>query len=447
MKKIFFLLAISFMMILASCSDDDDAATALMNVKVKLTLPAGIENVSLKDVPMTFSSGEMIYNAKTTEAGVAEFTVPAGVYTAAATSTQVIEGNAYYTLNAVKENITVNTAWETEKPVVLEMVASKASQVIIKEIYTGGTTNPETGKTANTDHYITLYNNSPATVSLENLAIGNTGANAYAPTTGFVQNGKLTYENEDWIPVTDGTFYFPEALSIEPYSDVVVVLRSAIDHTQTNKASVDLSHADYVCYDPQSGYADPICYKAPSSNIPSSHYLKANKWGLMAYWFYSDNTPAFFIYQTDGKNVTDYFADASLNMMPPMVPSPVYMSKKMSRSWILDAVDTYGLDFIGMNYKRMTADLDAGYVFYTLNKGYSIYRNVDKAATEAIPGNKEKLVYNYSLGTQDIENGSTDKSGIDAEASMKNGAKIIYMDTNNSTNDFHLRKECAQRAK
>ena len=447
MKKLFYLMAISFMMILASCSDDDDTATALMNVKVKLTLPAGVENVSLKDVPVTFTSGEIIYDAKTAETGVAEFTVPAGVYTAAATSTQVIEGNAYYTLNAVKENITVNTAWETEKPVVLEMVASKASQVIIKEIYTGGTTNPETQKTENTDHYITLYNNSPEAVSLKNLAIGNTGGNAYAPTTGFVQNGVLTYENEDWIPVSDGTFYFPEELSIEPYTDVVVVLRSAIDHTQTNKASVDLSNADYVCYDPQSGYADPTAYKAPSSKIPSNHYLKAAKWGVMPFWFYSDNTPAFFIYQAEGKTVSEYFADASLDILPPLVPVPNFKAKKMSRSWILDAVDTYGLDFIDMNYKRMTTELDAGYVFYTLNKGYSIYRNVDKAATEAIPGNSGKLVYNYALGTQDIENGSTDKSGIDAEASMKNGAKIVYMDTNNSTNDFHLRKECAQRAK
>ena len=35
---------------------------------------------------------------------------------------------------------------------------------------------------------------------------------------------------------------------------------------------------------------------------------------------------------------------------------------------------------------------------------------------------------------------STDLSGIDAEASIANGAHIIYMDTNNSMNDFHQRK-------
>ncbi|MEE3406725.1 MAG: DUF4876 domain-containing protein, partial [Candidatus Cryptobacteroides sp.] len=74
-------------------------------------------------------------------------------------------------------------------------------------------------------------------------------------------------------------------------------------------------------------------------------------------------------------------------------------------------------------------------------KGYSVYRNVDKEATEAIEGNKEKLVYNYAGGTEDPEiNGNTDPSGIDAEASIANGAIIIYKDTNNSTSDFHIRK-------
>lgn len=73
--------------------------------------------------------------------------------------------------------------------------------------------------------------------------------------------------------------------------------------------------------------------------------------------------------------------------------------------------------------------------------GYSIYRNVDKEATEALPENEGKLVYNYGLGTTTINGGtSTDLSSIDAEASIANGAHIIYMDTNNSMNDFHQRR-------
>ena len=64
---------------------------------------------------------------------------------------------------------------------------------------------------------------------------------------------------------------------------------------------------------------------------------------------------------------------------------------------------------------------------------------MDKEATEALPENEGKLVYGYTGGTDDVE-GSTDPSGIDAEASIANGAHIIYSDTNDSFIDFHQKK-------
>lgn len=80
-------------------------------------------------------------------------------------------------------------------------------------------------------------------------------------------------------------------------------------------------------------------------------------------------------------------------------------------------------------------------------QGYSIYRNVDKAATEALPENAGKLVYGYSLGTLDYKGAqSTDPSGIDAEASIRNGAHIVYQDTNNSGNDFHQRAKASLKS-
>jgi hypothetical protein len=85
--------------------------------------------------------------------------------------------------------------------------------------------------------------------------------------------------------------------------------------------------------------------------------------------------------------------------------------------------------------------VNVGYISYTNNYGNTLYRNVDKAATEAILGNAGKLVYNYSLGVGE----STDPSGIDAEASIRNGAHIIYKETNNTTQDFHQRSRASLR--
>ena len=85
----------------------------------------------------------------------------------------------------------------------------------------------------------------------------------------------------------------------------------------------------------------------------------------------------------------------------------------------------------------LTKKIDGGYVKLTNYLGHTVYRNVDKEATEALTENAGKLVYNYALGVDD----STDPSGIDAEASMKNGAHIIFSDTNNSIADFHERQQ------
>src|SRR5690606_6734667 len=117
--------------------------------------------------------------------------------------------------------------------------------------------------------------------------------------------------------------------------------------------------------------------------------------------------------------------------------------KKVPTDWIVDGMESFLIGNDG-NHKRLTTTVDAGFVYHINKEGYSLYRNVNKSATEALPENSGKLVYNYGKGTDKVvglEHGSTDPSGIDAEASIKNGARIIYMDTNNSTNDFHLRNE------
>ena len=106
-------------------------------------------------------------------------------------------------------------------------------------------------------------------------------------------------------------------------------------------------------------------------------------------------------------------------------------------SWVLDALDIWPGE--GTTYfNRFPLSVNAGHAVIDKAKGYTMYRNVDKAATEAIPGNSGKLVYNYA-GAVNAET-DDDPSGIDAEASIAAGAKIVYMDTNNSANDFHMRK-------
>ena len=124
--------------------------------------------------------------------------------------------------------------------------------------------------------------------------------------------------------------------------------------------------------------------------------------------------------------------------------------KKVPVEWVIDAIEVFNYGNAG-NQKRLTPTLDAGYVELFNQHGFTLYRNVDKTATEAIAENAGKIIYNYSLGTQNVAikdqviKGTTDPSEIDAEASIKNGTRIVYKDTNNSSNDFHQRIKASLR--
>ena len=194
-------------------------------------------------------------------------------------------------------------------------------------------------------------------------------------------------------------------------------------------------------FDPESGYNNSSYYPTPSEWIPTNHYLKAIEVGVANAWPFSVSSPALVVFQTKdvtpaeyAQNVNNYWYDGGGS-------NSVKRCVKVPNEWIVDAIEVYSKDYQSSCVKRLTADVDAGYVFMTNYKGHSIYRNVDQEATEGLVENKDLLVYNYVLGVDD----STDPSGIDAEASRQRGAHIIYQDTNNATNDFHERQLCSLR--
>ncbi len=308
-----------------------------------------------------------------------------------------------------------------------------ADQVIIKELYNGGCTKDD-GKTFQFDKGIILYNNCGQKAVINNLCFGiGAPANGHANNKNYGEDGKLTYESQGFIPAWHGIWWFTESLEIEPYSQVVVNIFGAIDNTQTVSQSVNYANADYYCmYDPESGYNHTGYYPTPADVIPTSHYLKAKEYGQGTGWTISVTSPAIFIFQT--KDTTPAaFAENADNLWYDggNEGKTVFACLKVPNEWIIDGMEVYQTAKVSESVKRLTSDIDAGYAGLTSYLGHSLYRNVDQEATEALPENDGKLVYNYV----------TDTSGIDAEASIKKGAHIIYLDTNNSSNDFHERQQ------
>ena len=319
-----------------------------------------------------------------------------------------------------------------------------ADQIIIKEVYSGGVMLDDGSKSYHFDKCIILYNNCPQQAVANNLCFGFCSPyNAQASNNNYLENGKLSYESQGFIPALNGIWYYPHSLVMEPYSQVVINVHGAIDNTQTVSNSVNYANKDYYCmYDPESGYDHTSYYPTPADVIPTSHYLKAVRYGLGNGWALSTTAPAVYIFQT--KNATpDVYATTAENQWYDGGKTHQESGHciKVPNEWIIDGVEVYTTTKKEDCKKRLTADIDAGYVWLTNQLGHSIYRNVDKESTEALSENAGKLVYNYSLGVDS----STDPSGIDAEASIKNGAHIIYLDTNNSTADFHERQKCSLR--
>lgn len=434
MKKYFVMMMMAVMAFsLTACKDDDDAVQ-LVKLTVQVTGASDVEDFDVELVNATTASSYM----KTTDAkGTVTFEVTPGIYNASVSEILYIEGYRYV-YNGTTSNITLTAG--KDATATIQLKEAKTSQVIIKELYNGGC-KIDDGKNFQQDKCIILYNNTGVKATLTNLGFGMASpANSQANNKNYGEDGKLTYEADGFTPSWNGIWFYNGTIEIEPYSQLVINVQGAIDNTQTHSQSINYANAQYYCmYDPESGYNSSSYYPTPADVIPTSHYLKAVRVGLGVAWSLSVSSPALFIYQAPNVNLSEY-ANNTNNIWYDggSEGQQVWACVKIPNAWVFDGIEVFSNAYDD-NKKRLTSDIDAGSVGLTNYLGHTLYRNVDKVATEALSENAGKLVYNYSLGVDK----STDPSGIDAEASMKKGAHIIFMDTNNSTADFHERQKCS----
>lgn len=439
MKKILLLLLSSFVAFSFTACDDDESTTPIYDLDIELVYPEGTHATEGVSVTVTSNQGTS-YSNTTNEQGIASFKVPVGIYTAVASDKQSNLGD-YFILNgnASEINITNEAVKYT-----LTMIASKTSQLILKELYIAGCMDNDNNKSYTNDRYVIIYNNSDLPASVNNLCLGFVlPFNSHA-TNGNLVDGKLTYESEGFIPAAYGIWYFQNTLNLDPYSEVVVCLNGAIDHTVTYSKSVNLANASYyVCYDTED-WNNTASYPAPYEGIATNQYLLAEKWGMGNAWPLSTMDPAFMLFKTEGITPSEFAAAADYWQSEGKANS-IYSCLKVKTEWVIDAVEIFGTAYED-NYKRFTAATDAGAVYLTSKKGYTVHRHVDLEATKAIEGNEALLVYDLPETLDEANNVvSCDANKVNAVASAKRGAKLIYKDSNNSTNDFFERYQASLR--
>lgn len=437
MKRIFYLI-IGIILIGASfvsCREDScidgNNKKELTSVVIRLVYPQGVMPQTGVEVKLKNTVTNTVFDKRTDSEGKVSFEVPKGIYEASVSDIRMV-GTTKFVYNGI------NSAVDASKNMaeyVVELKESKSNVVVIKELYVGGCQKDDGSGIFQWDKYVILYNNSDQEVDISDMALAMVNPfNSHGKNEDY-QNGELFYVKENWIPAGNGFWYFKNNVRLSPYSQIVIAFNGAIDHTATYSNSVSFANSEYYCcYDIESGYNHKSSYPNPSQAIPVSHHMKVYKYGLGNAWPLSAFSPAFYILRPQGTTLESFVNDpANKNML-----GTNQERRKVPVNWIVDAIEVFAKGE-AKNQKRLLPSVDAGYIEMTRGRGYTLYRNVDKEATEAIADNKGKLVYNYSLGVD----GSTDPSGIDAEASIKQGAKIVYKDTNNSSTDFHQRAKAS----
>lgn len=462
MKKCLYLFIFIFLLSLYACNDDlkvGDYTT--YRVALQLVYPDSIatetdtiKHATRKGVKVELlSTASQKYEAVTNDDGLAIFEIPGGKYSAVVSESRAMVGfiNLF---NGNAANIGMDREVSENEPLEVKLEKSIKGQVIIKELYVGGC-QKEDGAVYQYDKYVVLYNNSDlmATFSPKTLCLGMaTPANSHGTNNDYV-DGNLVYANDNWMPAGNGIWYYPDSLEIKPGAEIVIALNKAVDNTVTYSNSINFSNPAYYCTYDILHYPNAAMYGVPDPVIPIKNYWSAYRYGLGNAWALSTLSPAFFIFRTgpynSGEEPIDAIEFATSEKYDNYYgnnQTATNKRKKVPIDWILDGVEVYTTTS-DKNQKRFTPKIDVGYTYLENKFGYTSYRNVDVEATLAIEGNADKLVYGYDKGTMVGATKSIDPSGIDAEASIKKGARIIYMDTNNSTADFHQRSRASLRDK
>ncbi|MEN6618517.1 MAG: DUF4876 domain-containing protein [Rikenellaceae bacterium] len=400
--KILFLLIASLN--LWGCMKDikmdeftDDAISSSISVSVKM--PAGYD-YSTEDlvVKLVDPSSGLEFSEITNQSGIATIRVAPGTYIATTETKHVASGGVIYIFNGTSEKVRVTPVDPKQVNVNLPLNVSRAGQIVIKEFYYGGCMDPATGKSYSKDQYIILYNNSDEVAYLDSLCVGV--VDPYnAPTNGKLSvwvKGETT-ELRDSVPVCGIGWMFPGNGTdnpLQPGEETVISL-NAINHNASVSTSVNLGKPGYWAL------YDPILTRNQSTPEPGVNLLQGFwKVGTATSYVVSQSSPALFIYSLGGKTPAQFVID-TYTWKPGYASNRNFDCLMADKNLILDGVECFRN---ATDSKRLRPEIDNGFAMTDgSGQGQSVHRKIDATATAAA------------------------------------GGRIVYMDTNNSSNDFEKR--------
>jgi len=363
----------------------DKEGAQLYDVEITVNYPDGYtaDTKAKIKVKVTNNLTSKVDSAMTDADGIAAFSLEQGTYTiAAATATDE------FAFNGILENKIVSALSLSFD---IDLVAvSLQGGLVFKEIYYTGSRTPE-DKTYYADQFHEIYNNSDEVIYLDGLCIGVLETTATNPSPWVDGEGNLL----DRLPVGFHAWMWPGNGTTYPLAPrtSVVLAQDGINH-QTDPAGnptspVNLGDAQWETY-----------VEAPGKDtdnpaVPNLTLMYTTS-ATMFDWLHSVFGAAVIIFRLPTGLDYQSFVNEPNNFSTKPGTTSTTQYFMVHKDWVIDAVEIVQADPTKQN-KRLHTTLDAGKVWCS---GTYVSKSIRRKVDKIIDG------------------------------------KVIYKDTNNSTEDF-----------
>lgn len=415
MKKSLFILSIIALIALASsCQQKLDELLSespyldgTKKLNISLVYPPAFKHELKEGAQVTIinPTNGAVYNLLSNSEGKVSIDLQYGFYRVSVTDKGTPISGAIPIFNRSVDQIRLIDTEKGDMNLNIELALSYAGQLLIKEVYYRGCTGLD-NRNFQYDKYLSLYNNSNEVAYLDSVCLGVVDSyNASSkPTEWSYINSEGQQVIRDTVPIIEAVWQFPgtgTSHPLQPGEEVVIALAAAVNHTILRPMSVNLDVPGYwVCYNQR--YTNSMFHPSPGPNL-ANHWLNLLwKEGSATAFPFSTSSPAPVIFRIPEVGAQAYVNNpANRSRKPGSTSATEYVM--IPSSWILDGVECFDSE---TRNKRLPATIDATYILMTNDQRYlgkTIHRNIDEAATAA-------------------------------------AGRIVYMDTNNSANDFYIRE-------
>lgn len=387
---------------LVSCTEDEDVKLASIDVTVSFA-----EGITYSAEGLTVYAVNTVDEAKDSAIadadGMASFANMApGTYNFSC-AVALDEEETYTATGYYNQKITLTATLLSQELVAdvpatggLLLNGAPASDLVISEFYYSGA--DDFYVTMFKDQYITIYNNSAEVVYADGLYVASivpqrTGSDKENDPISTLDNSEYIYADKVSQIPGNGTDY-----PIQPGESVVVAF-NANDWTSggTNVKTVDLSGADFELYAvdwlTENGRTGSAFFDIDNADVTNMNiiYLNVENYGFMSFLSTGASAAIFKLDAPLSATESDVIIDPESSESNPQYYLPIAVSS------VIDGIDML-YDAESADYKKMPSNIDAGFGFCAGGTYTSL--KVMRKVAETI------------------------------------GDRVVYQDTNNSTDDF-----------